>query len=113
MHIGFRVHAHIYNLSKRNRTILLEEDGRGAGVNQALGLSNIHVYDDAMQFKPMIIRRIKNKIIPSVNEYLRDEVIRNIERNEYTNWLEYELAFKRMQFYYDQLCNHINKIKEW
>ena len=45
--------------------------------------------------------------------YLREEVIRNIERNEYTNWLEYELAFKRMQFYYDQLCSHISKIKEW
>lgn len=113
LHVGFRVHAHIYNLSKRNRTILLEEDGRGAGVNQALGLNSIHVYDDRMQFKPVALRRIKNKISPSLNGYLLEEIINCIDRNEYNNWIEYELAFKRMQFYYDQMCCHISKIKEW
>ena len=46
LHIGFRVHAHIYNLSVRNRTILLEEDGRGAGVNETLGMPSIRAYDD-------------------------------------------------------------------
>ena len=55
LHIGFRVHAHIYNLSIRNRSILLEEDGRGAGVNHALGLSNIHVYDETRQYMPAIV----------------------------------------------------------
>lgn len=30
-HIGFRVHAHIYNLSVRNISVLIEEDGRGGG----------------------------------------------------------------------------------
>lgn len=113
LHIGFRVHAHIYNLSKRNRTVLLEEDGRGAGVNQALGLDNIHVYDDGRQFKPDIIKKIQNKMAPSVNVYLTDEIRRVIEKNGFTDWLEYDLAFKRMQFYYKKLCKHISKIKEW
>ena len=45
LHIGFRVHAHIYNLSKRNISVLIEEDGRGAGVNQALGLIPLPAYD--------------------------------------------------------------------
>lgn len=31
LHIGYRVHAHIYNLSMGSRSILIEEDGRGAG----------------------------------------------------------------------------------
>ena len=44
IHIGFRVHAHIYNLSKRKFSILIEEDGRGAGVNDALGLTRIKAY---------------------------------------------------------------------
>ena len=43
LHVGFRVHAHIYNLSKRNQTILFSEDIRGAGVNQTLGLENLSV----------------------------------------------------------------------
>ena len=113
LHVGFRVHAHIYNLSKRNRTILLEEDGRGTGVNQALGLSSIHVYDDKRQYKPDLIKRIENKFLPSINVHLQEELTRNIEQNESTQWLEYELAFKRMQYYFERLSNHIRIIKEW
>lgn len=52
MHIGFRVHAHIYNLSRRNCSVLIEEDGRGAGVNQALGLCPITAYDYAVKTWP-------------------------------------------------------------
>lgn len=36
MHIGYRVHAHIYSLSHRIPTFLLEEDGRGAGLDKTL-----------------------------------------------------------------------------
>ena len=46
LHVGYRVHAHIYNLSIRHRSVLIEEDGRGAGVNTALGLPRITAYDD-------------------------------------------------------------------
>ena len=113
LHIGFRVHAHIYNLSKRNRTILLEEDGRGAGVNHALGLPNIHVYDEKRQYKTDFIRKVENRLKPVVNDFIAQEVLKNIERAEYTEWSEYNLAFKRMQFYYKKLSAHINKIREW
>lgn len=37
LHIGFRVHAHIYNLSRRNLSILINEDMRGYGINITLG----------------------------------------------------------------------------
>ena len=113
LHIGFRVHAHIYNLSIRNRSILLEEDGRGAGVNHALGLSNIHVYDEIRQYMPNLLSKALNRMAPQVNKYLRDEICRNLDRAEYTNWLEYDLAFSRMQFYYEQLKRHISKINTW
>lgn len=45
LHVGFRVHAHIYNLSHRNLSVLIEEDGRGAGVNEALSLPRITAYN--------------------------------------------------------------------
>lgn len=38
LHIGYRVHSHIYTLSKRIPSILIEEDARGYGVNHAFGL---------------------------------------------------------------------------
>ena len=36
LHIGYRVHAHLYNVSQRKPTFLIEEDGRGYGANEAL-----------------------------------------------------------------------------
>lgn len=48
LHVGYRVHAHIYCLSKRVKTVLIEEDGRGAGVNRTLGLPGIKAYGDFM-----------------------------------------------------------------
>jgi len=37
LHVGFRVHAHLYMLSVRKPSILLIEDGRGYGVFYSLG----------------------------------------------------------------------------
>ncbi|SFT66722.1 Polysaccharide pyruvyl transferase [Selenomonas sp. GACV-9] len=52
LHIGYRVHSHIYCLSQRIPTVLIEEDARGGGVNQALGLPDIQNYstNDGEQF---------------------------------------------------------------
>ena len=113
LHVGFRVHAHIYNLSQRRESILLEEDGRGAGVNQALGLPGVHVYSEKRQMQPDVIRKIQNRIQPKVNPDLDDEVQMLLERNRYTDFLEYRQGFERMRMYYERMRTHIEKIKEW
>lgn len=41
LHIGFRVHTHIYCMSKRIPSILIGEDARGSGLNQTLGTPDI------------------------------------------------------------------------
>jgi hypothetical protein len=43
-HVGYRVHAHIYFLSKRLPSILIHEDGRGNGVTEALNSPGIDAY---------------------------------------------------------------------
>lgn len=52
LHIGYRVHSHIYCLSQGVSSILIEEDARGGGVNQALGLPDIQNYaiNDGVMF---------------------------------------------------------------
>lgn len=37
LHVGYRVHAHLYNVSQRKPSYLIEEDGRGYGANEAFG----------------------------------------------------------------------------
>lgn len=36
LHVGYRVHAHIYMSSKNRPSILISEDGRGAGLRQTI-----------------------------------------------------------------------------
>lgn len=40
-HVGYRLHAHLYFLSHRKPSFLLEEDGRARGASETLGLRGI------------------------------------------------------------------------
>ena len=44
LHVGYRVHAHIYFLSKRRPSVLVHEDGRGAGVSATLDVHGVDAY---------------------------------------------------------------------
>ncbi len=45
-HIGYRVHAHLYFLSKRLPSILINEDGRGKGMVETMNLPIFNIEDD-------------------------------------------------------------------
>lgn len=74
LHIGFRVHAHIYSLSRRRKTILIEEDGRGAGVNETLGIPSILAYDDCLQVDGIYLGKIQRKV-----RFRNHKLIENID----------------------------------
>lgn len=50
-HIGYRVHAHLYFLSKRLPSILINEDGRGVGMVKSLGMEVLNVDDKDLYSK--------------------------------------------------------------
>ena len=56
IHVGYRLHGHLYFLSTRKPSILLHEDGRGRGASEALGVRGI----DA--FKPTASAGIANRL---------------------------------------------------
>lgn len=109
LHIGFRVHAHIYNLSHRNISLLIEEDGRGAGANQALGLNSIKAYKEKNQFKSQLITKLNHFI--KRNEKTNEYLIQNIDDQLNAIWnnqfIQYEIAFNNMQRYYKVMTKHI------
>ncbi|MCM1233356.1 MAG: polysaccharide pyruvyl transferase family protein [Ruminococcus flavefaciens] len=41
LHVGFRMHSHIYCMSKRIPSVLISEDARGIGLNTTIGLNDI------------------------------------------------------------------------
>lgn len=45
-HIGYRVHAHLYFLSKRLPSVLINEDGRGKGMVETMNLPVFNIDDE-------------------------------------------------------------------
>lgn len=103
LHIGFRVHAHIYNLSKRNISILLEEDGRGCGANEALGLYGIKPYNYHYDKSSQSVHLKDNPYyIKSIDDYLFA-----LEGN---NYLAMKHAYRIMRDYYEHMISHIKSL---
>lgn len=56
LHVGFRMHSHIYCMSKRIPSVLISEDARGVGLNTTTGLNDI---------RDFVVK--KGKIVPNDN----------------------------------------------
>ena len=111
LHIGFRVHAHIYNLSMRKRSILVEEDGRGAGVNEALGLIGIKAYDDRFADDNVYLNKIRKVIPGALNTNLVSELDSYLDILNATDDRYINNAFLLMQKYYQNMERHILRLK--
>lgn len=104
LHIGFRVHAHIYNLSRRKLSVLIEEDSRGGGVNDALGLPHIST---------MITGREADNVIRVKNDYVclqLEDYLLNLAANRYA---PIEGAYYLMRQYFDRMIDHIGTIHKY
>lgn len=122
LHIGYRVHAHIYNLSSRNISILIEEDGRGAGVNQALGLTQITAYEenDTKIIDKSLIGKLARKleeIFFKIGEYRTNNYIFQQLEDQFTilfnnDFSQYKTAFFNMNMYYKKMEEQIRRIRE-
>lgn len=91
LHIGFRVHSHLYCMAHRIPSLLIEEDRRGFGMDDVLGLSHIYGYDEtewnSKGFQP--------------NEYLIPQLEFAIGRMFSTEYMEMKEAYRKMAFYYE------------
>ena len=103
LHIGFRVHAHIYNLSRRNLSILLEEDTRGSSLNETLGLPEIRTKYQQVE-NGIVQYYINDKMI-----YQVEDALLNLAENHYCSM---ENAYRMMNQYFENMKRHILSIKD-
>jgi len=61
LHVGYRVHSHIFALSARKSSILVSEDIRGVGQTQTLGGENLIAGDGATSILKAIERHFGNE----------------------------------------------------
>lgn len=98
LHIGFRVHSHIYSSSRRIPSILIEEDMRGWGMNETFGLPHLVSFDITAQhndgqYKPnnylishledIVKYHLETKFVAYKGTYIR---MRDIYYNVFLGW---------------------------
>lgn len=105
LHVGPRVHAHIYNLSQRKRSILIEEDSRGAGVNEPLGLWSIKAYHRKKTGVSPLLVKAYSKVFgyPLPNPYVVDDLQAYLNCLENTDFRLMNQAFSQMEAYYENM----------
>jgi len=106
LHVGFRVHAHIYNLSRRNLSVLYNEDVRGYGINQTIGLDNFNInavpnrkkklFGHYYLMKDNISIIHQYEIIGKMFDDFMDDTIEQ-------NFENFDNAFKKMKRYYQNM----------
>ena len=114
LHVGHRVHAHIYSLSQRICSILIEEDSRGAGANEALGLWGIKAYKRKKELKSSIFVKAYNKVFDytQLNEYCIAELAVYIDYLVNSKADILNLSFDRMEYYYAVMRSHIAMLRD-
>jgi hypothetical protein len=107
LHIGYRVHAHIFMNSINKLSILISEDGRGKAVKDVIGGIVLNGYLD---FKLSFVFKILYKLINidryKVNYYLLDELIHHLE-------YEYIIDFQRIKNSRKQIDGNFNIMKKF
>lgn len=96
LHIGYRVHAHIFMNSIARKSILISEDGRAKGVKGAIaGI----VLDGYFDFKNNFFSKVFYKLLPAydkflANKFLTKELIAEIEYEQKIDYLRMKGARK-------------------
>lgn len=114
LHIGYRVHAHIYNLSQRHISILIEEDSRGAGVNEVLGLWGIKGYEKKLSSNALAVMKAMNKAVSMtiLNRYVVQDVESYIHYIQRSGGDIFNRAFGDMEHYFGEMIGHISTIEK-
>lgn len=108
LHIGHRVHAHIYNLSERHCSILMEEDARGAGVNETLGLWGIKAYSEEMR-----CNQGKHEIYKAPNKYVLQNLDSYLDFIFDDKGVIFNAAFSKMEHYFEKMLNHLSGLEKY
>lgn len=106
LHIGFRVHAHLYMLSVRKPSILLIEDGRGYGVFYSLGGLCL----EAIERKNNLLCKGLNKFKILNNCRFRHKLIEDLINNI---TYEIEYGFPRERYIPNIIDEHFEIMKKF
>ena len=117
LHIGYRVHAHLYFISEHKPTFLLHEDGRGNGFTELLSFGGV----DAYQINSLTriinmddnFRLPKDKIIKTAKptSQISQELSNLIEGEFNSNFHNTSTIFTKVDYYHNSMRDFIYSIE--
>lgn len=112
LHIGYRVHAHIFMNSIAQKSVLISEDGRAKGVKGAIGGI---VLDGYFNFKSGFISKVLNRLFSSYdrfefNPYLTKELLKEIEYEESINFARLKNSRSRIDSNYEIMSQFLKQL---
>ncbi|GEQ32267.1 hypothetical protein B795N_01490 [Marinilactibacillus psychrotolerans] len=118
LHIGYRVHAHIYFLSKRLPSILIHEDGRGNGVTEALNSPGIDAYTVSTIFSRLFgvfntndfLAKAYGRIGLKLNMNIINELDSTLNNIQNSNYATYQKTSKFIDEHYKVMEGFIKKM---
>ena len=110
LHVGYRLHAHLFFLSQRKPSFLMVEDGRGRGASEAIGLRGIQAWSRSA-YEPLIaklpsiryVRGLANRILGTGVEARKgavDEMIAYIKEELENGFSRFRGLDRTLDYYY-------------
>jgi polysaccharide pyruvyl transferase WcaK-like protein len=122
LHVGYRVHGHIYFLSMRKPSFLLQEDGRGLGLSKSLGLPDVpargHKISESIYQLASLPTRVSNVldrvlsnivIHPSVLRDAVETLLKNIRREHTSGFPRFRNLSKLIDGHYYPIMSEFLK----
>ena len=113
LHVGYRVHGHIYFLSIRKPSFLLQEDGRGLGLSESFGLPDVpargpKISESVYQIAslPICVSNVLNRFLsnivihPSVHRNAVETLLKNIRREHTSGFPSFRNLSKLIDDHY-------------
>ncbi|MDC4991036.1 polysaccharide pyruvyl transferase family protein [Acinetobacter baumannii] len=111
LHIGYRVHAHIFMNSIARFSILLSEDGRAKATRNVIGGI---VLDGVLDFKEQLIYKVagKLKLIDryTANTHLTEELIYNIKYEKSSNFSRLQNSRKQIDSNFSMMQKFLRQL---
>lgn len=63
LHVGYRVHSHLFMLSQRKASVLIAEDARGESQNRTLGLADLNTLSSVDEIQNQLISVIEDPTV--------------------------------------------------
>lgn len=72
LHVGYRVHAHIFMSSISKSSVLVAEDGRGRAVERVIGGAVLGGFDE---YRTSLFAKLLSRLLPSFDRYVSSQQV--------------------------------------